>query len=104
MITLTAKAKEQCETICNENKKSFIRISVIGGGCSGLSYKIDFTEEKSKDYIEEFKKFTILIDPKSAIYLKDTVLDFSDGLNGKGFIFQNPNASNSCGCGESFSV
>ena len=104
MIKLTDKAIEQCKEICKEHKKEYIRVAVIGGGCSGLSYKIDFGDKKDKDYELKETGFTILIDPKSSIYLKDSTLDFSDGLQGKGFVFSNPNATNSCGCGESFSV
>ena len=104
MIEITEKAINQCKKICKEHSKEYIRVGVIGGGCSGLSYKIDFDDKKEKDFVQEHEGFSILIDPKSCIYLKDSVLDFSDGLNGKGFVFKNPNATNSCGCGESFSV
>jgi len=81
-----------------------LRLGVSGGGCSGLSYKIEFSEPKPNDNVLEMSNVKILIDPKSAIYLKGIVLDFKDGLNGKGFVFDNPNAKNTCGCGESFSI
>ena len=81
-----------------------MRVGVIGGGCSGLSYKIDFGEEKANDRIFAFADFNVYVDPKSSIYLKGVILDYQDGLNGKGFVLKNPNASNTCGCGESFSV
>ena len=107
LVTITERAQEQIKTIfaAEENKEDFgLRIAVIGGGCSGLQYKIEFSEKKSKDNILTLGEIEVLIDPKSSIYLKDIVLDFKDGLNGKGFVFDNPNAKNTCGCGESFSV
>lgn len=81
-----------------------LRIAVIGGGCSGLQYKIEMSDPKEKDNVLNLDGVSIFIDPKSSIYLKDVMLDFQDGLNGKGFVFSNPNATNTCGCGESFSV
>ena len=108
IVNLTEKAVQHVENIFENEGKSYndigLRLSVIGGGCSGFSYKIDFSEAKEKDNVREFGKFKVLIDPKSSIYLKGVVLDFKDGLNGKGFVFTNPNATNTCGCGESFSV
>ncbi len=83
----------------------FLRVSVVGGGCSGLSYKLDFdNESQPNDQTFEDKGVKLVTDLKSFLYLCDTVLEFSDGLNGKGFHFENPNASRSCGCGESFAV
>ncbi len=83
----------------------FLRVGVVGGGCSGLSYKLDFdNESQPTDQVFEDKGVKLVTDLKSFLYLCDTELDFSDGLNGKGFHFNNPNASRSCGCGESFSV
>lgn len=83
----------------------FLRVSVIGGGCSGLSYKLDFDNEaQPKDQVFEDQGVRVVTDLKSFLYLCDTTLDFSDGLNGKGFHFSNPNASRSCGCGDSFAV
>lgn len=83
----------------------FLRVSVVGGGCSGLSYKLDFDNEvKPMDQIFEDNGLKLVTDLKSFLYLVNTMLDFSDGLNGKGFYFNNPNASRSCGCGESFAV
>ena len=83
----------------------FLRVSVVGGGCSGLSYKLDFDNEtKPMDQVFEDKGIRIVTDLKSFLYLVNTELEFSDGLNGKGFYFNNPNASRSCGCGESFAV
>jgi iron-sulfur cluster assembly protein len=83
----------------------FIRIGVVGGGCSGLSYKLDFdNEQKPMDQVFEDNGLKVVTDLKSFLYLVNTTLDFSDGLNGKGFYFSNPNASRTCGCGESFAV
>lgn len=107
IITITEKALEQIKTIAkNENPDGSkgLRLAVVGGGCSGLSYKIEFSDQKEKDNVLNFDDIKVYIDPKSVIYLKGIVLDFKDGLNGKGFVFDNPNAKNTCGCGESFSI
>ncbi|MFN2438119.1 MAG: HesB/IscA family protein [Chitinophagaceae bacterium] len=83
----------------------FVRVGVVGGGCSGLSYKLDFdNEQKPMDQTFEDNGVKVVTDLKSFLYLVNTMLDFSDGLNGKGFYFNNPNASRTCGCGESFAV
>lgn len=82
-----------------------LRVSVVGGGCSGLSYKLSFEEApKEKDRVIEKHGIKLLVDPKSLLFVKGTVLDFTDGLQGQGFVFQNPNAKQSCGCGSSFSA
>lgn len=105
-ITDKAKAKvEQLKADAGLGEDYFVRVGVIGGGCSGLSYKLDFDNESQiTDQVFEDKGIKIVTDLKSFLYLCDTELDFSDGLNGKGFHFVNPNASRTCGCGESFSV
>ena len=108
MITVTDKAKERISALLKEEGRTGnhnIRVSVKGGGCSGLMYDLGFDEEiKPADQVFEDKGVKILVDKKSLLYLIGTTLDFSDGLNGKGFQFINPNASRTCGCGESFSV
>lgn len=107
LITVTDKALDQIRTIMKEENPDGtkgLRLSVVGGGCSGLSYKIEFSDQKDKDNILQYSEVKVLVDPKSLIYLKGIVLDFKDGLNGKGFVFENPNAKNTCGCGESFSL
>lgn len=107
LISITDKALQQIHSIAatdNPDGSKGLRLAVTGGGCSGLSYKIEFANQKDKDNILTFGDLKVLIDPKSVIYLKGIVLDFKDGLQGKGFIFDNPNAKNTCGCGESFSL
>ena len=81
-----------------------VRMAVKGGGCSGLSYVLDFDRIREGDNIVEQGGIMFYMDRKSTIYLKGIELDFKEGLQGKGFVFQNPNASSTCGCGESFSV
>ncbi|NTW49154.1 MAG: iron-sulfur cluster insertion protein ErpA [Chlorobiales bacterium] len=108
MITVTDKAAEQVKRLVKQQDLSGdygLRVSVKGGGCSGLSYGLDFdNEQKPGDQVFEDKGVKLFVDMKSFLYLAGTVLDFSDGLNGKGFHFVNPNAARTCGCGESFSV
>lgn len=107
IITITDKALEQIKVISlaeNAEGNRGLRLAVTGGGCSGLSYKIEFSDKKEKDNVLDFNGIKVLIDPKSVIYLKGIELDFKDGLNGKGFSFDNPNAKNTCGCGESFTI
>ncbi len=108
MIFISDKAKERVLQIQNQEhmgEDSFLRISVIGGGCSGLSYKLDFDNQPQPgDQVFEDKGIKLVTDIKSFLYLCDTTLEFSDGLNGKGFHFINPNASRTCACGESFAV
>jgi iron-sulfur cluster assembly protein len=108
MITVTENAKNKAIFLMKEENKpdgSFIRVGVEGGGCSGLTYKLEFDNLlKEGDKVFEDKGIRIVCDRKSFLYLVGTELDFSDGLNGKGFQFNNPNASRTCGCGESFSV
>ena len=109
-IYISDKAKSKVVQLMQEagvasDPSYFLRVGVVGGGCSGLSYKLDFDNEK-KPMDQEFEDngVKVVTDLKSFLYLVNTTLDFSDGLNGKGFYFSNPNASRSCGCGESFAV
>jgi iron-sulfur cluster assembly protein len=82
-----------------------IRVGVVGGGCSGLTYNLEFNSQTGpSDMVFEDKGVKIIVDKKSLLYLAGTILEFSDGLNGKGFQFVNPNATRTCGCGESFAV
>ncbi len=109
MINVTDKAKERIIELRSEEGYSNnhnVRVAVKGGGCSGLMYDLLFDDkiDQEKDDIFEDKGVKIIVDRKSLLYLLGTTLDFSDGLNGKGFQFVNPNASRTCGCGESFAV
>lgn len=108
MIKVTDNAKEQVHKLLSEDKiegDAFIRVGVKGGGCSGLTYLMDFdTQLKDDDKVFEDKGVKIVVDKKSFLYLVGTELDYTGGLNGKGFQFINPNANRTCGCGESFSI
>ncbi|MGJ8661850.1 MAG: HesB/IscA family protein [Bacteroidota bacterium] len=107
MINVTESAKTQAMKLMEEDGKQgyFIRVGVQGGGCSGLMYQLDLdNQEKEDDKSFEDNGVKIVVDKKSFLYLIGTTLDFSGGLNGKGFVFKNPNADRTCGCGESFSV
>jgi len=105
-INITEKAVKEVKRIMEENKIPStygLRIGVKGGGCSGLSYTLGFdAETKPTDNVIEVEGINVLIDMKSFLYLTGTQLDFTDGLNGKGFVFNNPNAKKTCGCGSSF--
>lgn len=108
MIYISDKARDKVAHLKKEaslGEDYFLRVGVVGGGCSGLSYKLDFDNEaQPNDQVFEDNGTRVVTDVKSYLYLCDTVLEFSDGINGKGFQFINPNASRTCGCGESFSV
>lgn len=107
MVTVTEIAKNKIIELRSAEGKSGqgIRVGVEGGGCSGLMYDLQFdSEQRPTDHVFEDNGVKIFVDKKSLLYLAGTQLDFSDGLNGKGFQFKNPNASRTCGCGESFSI
>jgi len=107
MITVTERAQKQILKLIDEIELSspYLRVDVVGGGCSGLSYSLAFVEDRQEfDELFENNSIKILISKKSLLYLLGTELDFTDGLNGKGFQFNNPNASRTCACGESFGV
>ena len=108
MIFVSDKARGRVVKLMEEGgmpPDHFLRVSVVGGGCSGLSYKLDFdNQSKPTDQVFEHNGIRVVTDMKSLLYLVNTTLDFSEGLNGKGFYFSNPNASRTCGCGESFAV
>ncbi len=85
--------------------KDYVRVGVKSGGCSGLSYELNFDDTIAEsDKVFEDNAVRIIVDKKSFLYLVGTVLEYSGGLNGKGFVFNNPNAQRTCGCGESFSL
>lgn len=107
MITVTESAKKQAIRLMEDDGKPdlFIRVGVEGGGCSGLMYQLEFDNNSLEgDQAFEDNGIKIVVDKKSYLYLVGTTLDFSGGLNGKGFVFINPNADRTCGCGESFSI
>ena len=107
MITVTDSAKKEALRLMKDDQRVnlFIRVGVEGGGCSGLMYQLTFdNERKEGDTSFEDNGIEVVVDQKSYLYLIGTTLDFSGGLNGKGFVFSNPNADRTCGCGESFSV
>ncbi|MDN3641641.1 iron-sulfur cluster assembly accessory protein [Lutimonas halocynthiae] len=109
MIQVSEKAKMMAIELMREDgydaAKDYIRVGVKSGGCSGLSYDLSFdNEEKENDKIFENNNIKIIVDKKSFLYLVGTELDYSGGLNGTGFVFKNPNANRTCGCGESFSL
>jgi iron-sulfur cluster assembly protein len=109
MLYVADSAKERILQILERDQKSpkeyFVRVSVTSGGCSGLSYKLDFDNElKPADQVFEDKGIRLVTDLKSFLYVHNTILEFTGGLDGKGFHFNNPNASRTCACGESFSV
>lgn len=108
-VILTELAAKEVRTIVAsqelEADKVRLRIGVKGGGCSGFSYLLDLTEtQKDSDEVFEQHGIKIIIDPKSLLYLNGVTVDFKDEIMGRGFVFVNPNASSSCGCGSSFSV
>lgn len=108
MIKINDSAKSKIQQLMAEQssgENAFVRVGVKSGGCSGLMYQLDFDNEmKENDKMLEDNDVKIVVDKQSVLYLVGTELDYSGGLNGKGFVFINPNASRTCGCGESFSL
>ena len=109
MITMTDKAVieiKRLQAADAETQGKPLRVQVVGGGCSGMSYKLGFENEPATEKDKTFERdgVALIIDTKSFLFLSGTELDFSDGLNGKGFDFNNPNAKRTCGCGSSFST
>ena len=109
MIKVSTDAqKKVSQLMCDEGfnpDQDFVRVGVKSGGCSGLSYDLSFDRSQTvEDQLFEDNNIKILVDKKSLLYLLGTTLDYSGGLNGKGFVFKNPNAERTCGCGESFSL
>ncbi len=108
-INLTERAAQEVKTILEQQslpaEGTFLRLGIKGGGCSGFSYSLDLTETKTEQD-EEFESHGVkmVCDPKSFLYLSGVTLDFKDEVMGRGFVFSNPNASHTCGCGSSFSA
>lgn len=109
-ITISDKAFKRIEEIRAEKnipREAFLKVGVVSGGCSGLTYDLDFAADAQpteQDQVFEKNGMKVMVDMRSFLYLAGTELDYSDGLNGQGFHFQNPNASRTCSCGESFSI
>lgn len=106
LVLVTQPAgRKLCALIEREDKGAYLRVKITGGGCNGLSYKMKFVKEpKRGDILVQSSGAQILVDTKSALYLRGTELDYSDKMVGGGFKFSNPNAKSSCSCGESFSI
>ncbi len=109
MIKVSPEARDQVVQMMQQDgvdsRSHFVRVGVKSGGCSGLSYELTFDEALGEnDKIFEDNEVRIVVDKKSFLYLVGTTLEYSGGLNGKGFVFNNPNANRTCGCGESFSL
>lgn len=108
-IEISETAAREIKTIIEQQELdpavTRLRVGVKGGGCSGFSYLLDLTEQE-RDTDEKFEKhgITVVCDPKSYLYLNGTAIDFKDEVMGRGFVFSNPNATSSCGCGSSFSA
>ena len=105
LINITDSAlNEVRRLLLSEDPDYGLRLGIKGGGCSGLSYILEFTEFRDGDTTLDYQGVAVFLDKKSTIYLSGITLDFQSGLQGKGFVFQNPMAANTCGCGESFSL
>lgn len=107
-VVITPRAAQEVRKIRSDNKipeSHALRLGIKGGGCSGMSYVLAFDEKpRQGDNVFQIEGLTVYVDPKSLFYLSGTTLDFSDGLNGRGFVFNNPHATRTCGCGQSFGV
>jgi len=106
ILELTPKAQEQAKALLSkeESAKEGLRVAVIGGGCSGLQYKLGWDDPKESDAVFEYPNgLKVIVDEKSAFFLIGSTLEYQDGLDGSGFEVINPNASSTCGCGKSFS-
>ncbi len=109
MIKVSENAKKRIALLMSDEgynaTTDFVRVGVKSGGCSGLSYELKFDKTQAEnDKLFEDNDIRIVVDKKSVLYLAGTILEYSGGLNGKGFVFNNPNAQRTCGCGESFSL
>ena len=107
MILVSDNARDKLNQLLIEDDsgKEYVRVGVESGGCSGLVYKLDFDDTmNNEDELVEHNDIKLVINKKSILFLVGTTLEYSSGLNGKGFVFNNPNANRTCGCGESFSL
>ena len=109
MVQITDKAQRHIQRLMQEEQResqnNFLRVRVKRGGCSGFSYKLAFdNQQQDQDQVFEHQGLKVIIDEQSMLYVLGMTLDYEGGLNGQGFVFQNPNATKKCGCGSSFSV
>ena len=106
IVNISDSAKEELKKLIAKetDNPDGVRLSLLAGGCSGLSYHLQFDKLQPNDFIDDNDGIKILVDPKSALYINGITLDYQGGLTGRGFVFSNPNAKKSCGCGTSFSV
>ena len=106
IVSLTVNAQDEVRRLILAEHKpgTGLRLRVVGGGCSGFSYKLEFDQKKEGDIVCTFGDVNVFLDRKSTVYLRGITVDHQKGLSGKGFVFHNPNATNTCGCGESFAV
>lgn len=106
IVNLSSTANEELKRLIEKEstKPDGVRVSLLAGGCSGLSYHLEFDKAQDKDFVDDWEGIKVIIDPKSALYINGITVDFQGGLSGRGFVFTNPNAVKSCGCGTSFSV
>jgi len=105
LINITDPALNEVKKLLKDQQPGCgLRLGIKGGGCSGFSYRLEFTEHEEGDTTLVYEGVKVFLDRKSTIYLSGITLDFKDGLTGKGFVFHNPSASNTCGCGESFAM
>ena len=107
MILVSDNARDKLNQLINEDNsgKEYVRVGVESGGCSGLVYKLNFDDSmNNEDELVEHNDIKLVINKKSILFLAGTTLEYTSGLNGKGFVFNNPNANRTCGCGESFSL
>ena len=107
MILVSDNARDKLNQLLIEDNsgKEYVRVGVESGGCSGLVYKLDFDDSmNNEDELVEHNDIKLVINKKSILFLAGTTLEYTSGLNGKGFVFNNPNANRTCGCGESFSL
>ncbi len=104
VVEITDAARDEVRRLIAAEGQPGLRLGIKGGGCSGLSYLLEFTEEREGDTVVDLGDFKVFLDRKSTIYLRGVTLDHQSGLEGRGFVFHNPQASNTCGCGESFSL
>ncbi len=106
-VTFTSGAREEIRRLISQqgfDTNKYLRVGVKGGGCSGMSYVLEFDDKKDKDQVFEINDITCIISPSHIMYLLHMEIDFKGGLNSRGFTFNNPNASSTCGCGSSFGV